>query len=174
MKPIAALIVGVVGACAVQVIAQGERQAQPKAIPAIVNGRMVGGEVAADWPIEARTRTLTYTNPYNQNLAPRWCDGEIVYRVSFGEVKVDPKTVKAAKEYLTVYAAPPASDPTKVDRVPDQLPIYDTKPGDEGYNPIWHYHYVIVPKDYKANTLRSEDDVKKSGYPIVPVDHYTN
>jgi len=172
MKTIAVLIIAaILGASAVLVLAQQE---QPKPIPAIVNGRLIGDEVPADWPIEARTRTLTYTNPYNQDVKPRWCDGEIVYRISWGEVKVDPKTVKAAKEYLAVYAPPPPGEPTKVERVPGQLPIYDTKPGDPGYNPIWHYHYVVVPRDYKANALRSEDDVKKSGYPIVPVDHYTN
>lgn len=171
MKRIAALIAGALGASAVLVLAQG---AQPKPIPAIVNGHMIGSNMPADWPIEARTKTLTYTNPYNQNLAPRWCDGEIVYRISWGEVKVDPKAVRAAKEYLCVYAPPPPGEPTRVERVPDQLPIYDTKPGDPGYNPIWHYNYVIVPRNYKANTLRSEDDAKKSGYPIVPVDHYTN
>jgi hypothetical protein len=153
----------------------GAQQSRQALQPAIVNGRLVGSEIPADWSVEARSRNLTYTNPYNQNLAARWCDGEIVYRVSFGEVKVDPKTAKSAKEYLCVYKAPGPGEPwDAVERVPDQLPIYDTKPGDAGYSPIWHYHWVVVPRDYKPNTLRSEDDVKKGGYPIVPVDHYTN
>lgn len=152
--------------------AQESRSAQT---PAIVNGRLVGKEVPADWPIEARTKTLTYTNPYGQDIAARWCDGEIVYRISYGEVKVDPATVKAAEEYIVVYKAPAPGEPwNAVERVPEQLPIYDTKPGDPGYNPLWHYNYVVVPRDYKPNTLRSEDQVKKSGYPVVPVNHYSN
>jgi hypothetical protein len=33
---------------------------------------------------------------------------------------------------------------------------------------------VIVPRDYKANTLRSEKDVLESGYKVVPVDRFSN
>ena len=60
------------------------------------------------------------------------------------------------------------------ERVTGQYGIYDTRPGDAGYSPIWHYHYVIVPRDYAANTLRSEDDILKSGYLVVQSDTYTN
>lgn len=149
--------------------------AEAKQPQQIVDGRLTGFDMPGDWKLAERTKKLTYTNPLNQDLAPRWVNGEIVYRVSFGEVKVDPKTVKAAKEYLAVYAAPgPGDPPTKVEKVPGQLAIYDTKPGDKGYSPIWHYHYVIVPRDYKPNTLRSEKDVLESGYKIVPVEHFTN
>jgi hypothetical protein len=98
-----------------------------------------------------------------------------VYRASLGPVEVDPKTTKVAKEYIAVYATPKPGDPvTKVERVPDQLATYDTKPGDAAYSPIWHYHYVVVPRDYKPNTLRSEKDVLSSGFPVVPVSHFSN
>lgn len=141
----------------------------------IVKGRLIGYDMPADWKLAGRTKDLTYTNPFQQNIAPRWVDGEIVYRVTFGEVKVDVKTAKVAKEYIPVYKAPgPDEPPTAVERVPAQLSIYDTKPGDPGYSPIWHYHYVVVPRDYKPNTLRSEKAVLESGYEIVPVNHFTN
>jgi hypothetical protein len=141
----------------------------------IRNGRLVGMELPADWKLAERTKNLTYTNPFGQNLAARWVDGEIVYRVSFGEVVVDPAKTKVAKEYLAVYSAPgPGDPPTQAERVPDQLAIYDSKPGDPEYSPIWHYHYVVVPRDYKPNTLRSEEDVKRSGYRVAPVNHFTN
>jgi hypothetical protein len=156
---------------------QEKEQAPPKEErpQQIIDGKLTGFDLPADWKLAERTKKLTYTNPFNQNLAARWVNGEIVYRVSFGEVKVDPKATKVAREYLAVYAAPgPDDPPTKVERVPDQLAIYDTKPGDAGYSPIWHYHYVVVPRDYKANTLRSEADVLKSGYKVVPVEHFTN
>jgi hypothetical protein len=39
-------------------------------------------------------------------------------------------------------------------------------PGMENYSPIWQFNYVIVPRDYQANTLRSERDCLDSGYPI--------
>jgi hypothetical protein len=35
-----------------------------------------------------------------------------------------------------------------------------------GYSPIWQFNYVIVPRDYAPNTLRSEKDCLESGYPI--------
>jgi hypothetical protein len=163
---------GVIGLGTWGALAQPQEASKPQTIS---EGRVTGLNLQPDWPIEAKSKKLIYNNPYGQNLAPRWCDGEIVFRVSFGEVKVDPKAVKAAKEYLAVYKAPKPGEPwDAVERVPDQLPIYDTKPGDEGYNPIWHYHWYVVPRDYKPNTLKSEDDIKKGGYPIVPVEHYTN
>lgn len=154
---------------------QGQQRAKQERPQQIIDGRLTGFDMPADWKLAERAQRLTYTNPFNQNLAPRWVNGEIVYRVSFGEVKVDPKATKVAKEYIAVYAAPAQADPpTKVERVPGQLAIYDTGPGDEGYSPIWHYHYVVVPHDYTTNTLRSEKDVLESGYKVVPVDHFTN
>jgi hypothetical protein len=150
-----------------------ERSPRPK--QEIVNGRLAGMTFPADWKLSERAKNLTYTNPFNQDLAARWVDGEIVYRVSFGALTVDPKTTKVAKEYIAVYSAPGPGEPyDKVERVPDQLAIYDSKPGDPEYSPIWHYYYVVVPRSYKPNTLRSEDDVKRSGYRIVPVDHFSN
>jgi hypothetical protein len=150
-----------------------ERSARPAQV--IVNGRLSGIEMPPDWRVAERHRNLNYTNPFNQNLAARWVDGEIVYRISFGPVQVDPKTTKVAREYIAVYSAPGPGEPyDKVERVPGQLSIYDSKPGDPEYSPIWHYYYVVVPRDYKTNTLRSEEAVKRSGYRIVPVDHFSN
>jgi hypothetical protein len=141
----------------------------------VIDGKLTGFDMPSDWKLSDQARRLTYTNPFGQNIAPRWVNGEIVYRASFGPVEVDPKATKVAKEYITVYAAPKPGDPvTQVERVTDQLAIYDTKPGDAGYSPIWHYHYVVVPRDYKPNTLRSEKDVLASGFPVVPVNHFSN
>jgi len=39
-------------------------------------------------------------------------------------------------------------------------------PGMRTYSPIWQFNYVIVPKDYVANTLRSENDCLRSGFEI--------
>ena len=36
----------------------------------------------------------------------------------------------------------------------------------EKYSPLWLFNYVIVPRDYVANTLRSEADCLSSGYEI--------
>ncbi|MBI3972981.1 MAG: hypothetical protein HY332_17020 [Chloroflexi bacterium] len=60
------------------------------------------------------------------------------------------------------------------EHVPGQVGIYDSKPGDANCSLIWRYNYVLVPRDYEANTLRSEEDCLQSGYEIVRGDTYTN
>ena len=52
------------------------------------------------------------------------------------------------------------------DRVEGQYNIYDSIPGMKKYSPIWQFNYVIVPRKYEANTLKSEADCLKSGYEI--------
>ena len=37
----------------------------------------------------------------------------------------------------------------------------------ENYSPLWQFNYVVVPRDYEPNTLRSEADCLRSGYPIL-------
>ena len=59
------------------------------------------------------------------------------------------------------------------ERVTGRYGIYDTKPRNPGYSPIRRYHFVIVPRDHVANTLRSEDDILKSGYEVIQPDTYT-
>lgn len=113
-----------------------------------------------------------YSNPHSQRVGPRWVRGEVVYAMPLGVVHIDPERQKWAKEYVSVYAVDgPDGRP---ERVPGQYGIYDSKPGDPHYSPIWRYHYVIVPRDYQPNALRSEEDCLASGYPVVPADMYTN
>ena len=113
-----------------------------------------------------------FSNPHGQRVGPRWVRGEIVYAMPQGVIHIDPARQKWAKEYVTVYAL---QDPNgQPERVPGQFGIYDTKPGDDAYSPIWRYHYVIVPRDYAANTLKSEQDCLDSGYEIIQADMYTN
>jgi len=116
-----------------------------------------------------RVEHLDYNNPYGYNIERVWFDGRVVFATEQGEVDVDPKKVKVAQEYQIVYSVglttrgklrrePP--------RVKGQLNIYDSVPGMRKYSPIWQFNYVIVPRDYVANTLRSERDCLRSGYKI--------
>jgi hypothetical protein len=113
---------------------------------------------------------LTYNNPYGQTMERVWFDGKVVYAVDLGEVKVDPAEVKVAQEYQVVYRVELddrgvwSAEP---EEVPDQLNIYDSVPGMEKYSPIWQFNYVVVPRTYVANTLRSEADCLNSGYSIL-------
>ena len=120
---------------------------------------------------------LTFNNPFGQVMERVWFDGKVVFAVDLGAVMVDPAQVKVAQEYQLVYAVELDEHGRHVgepDRVMDQLNIYDTVPGMERYSPIWQFNYVVVPRDYVANTLRSEGDCLNSGYPILKSQDFEN
>lgn len=112
---------------------------------------------------------LTYDNPFDQVMERVWFDGKTVYAVDLGEVEVDPRAVKVAQEYQVVYAVE-LDERGKLkgepETVPGQQNIYDSVPGMDKYSPIWQFNYVVVPRDYRPNRLRSERDCFESGYPI--------
>lgn len=118
------------------------------------------------------TPELTYSNPHRQRVGPRWVRGEVVWAMPLGVVHVDPAQTKWAKEYVVVYSLD--GNAGRPERVPDHYGIYDSRPGDDHYSPIWRYHYVLVPRDYEPNGLRSEADVHQSGYEVIQADTYTN
>jgi hypothetical protein len=106
-----------------------------------------------------------------------WFDGKVVFAVDLGAVIVDPAEVKVAQEYQLVYAVELDEQGRHVgepDRVEAQLNIYDTVPGMDRCSPIWQFNYVVVPRDYVANTLRSEGDCLSSGYPILKSQDFEN
>ena len=112
---------------------------------------------------------LTYDNPFNVSIEQAWFDHKVVYAVDLGRVDIDPARVKVAQEYQIVFAV--GLDEfgklkAEPERVPGQLNIYDSVPGMERYSPIWQFNYVVVPRDYQPNTLRSEGDCLTSSYPI--------
>ena len=112
---------------------------------------------------------LHYNNPYGYRIERVWFDGQVIFATEQGEVEVDPRKVKVAQEYQIVYAVrltPSGRLAKEPDRVEGQLNIYDSIPGMKKYSPIWQFNYVIVPRDYIPNTLRSERDCRKSGYEI--------
>ncbi|CAN5668100.1 hypothetical protein BH23CHL2_BH23CHL2_22560 [soil metagenome] len=119
-----------------------------------------------------QTDELTYSNPHQQRVGPRWVRGEVVWGMPLGIVQIDPENTKWANEYVVCYSLD--GNDGRPERVPGQFGIYDSKPGDPNYSPIWRYNYVVVPRDYEPNALRSEDDVLGSGYQVVQDDVYTN
>jgi hypothetical protein len=114
---------------------------------------------------------LDFNNPYGYDIERVWFQGKIIFASEQGELDIDETKVKVAQEYQVVYSVE-LDEHGKLklgnepDRVVGQLNIYDTVPGMPGYSPIWQFNYVIVPRDYRANTLRSEEDCLGSGYPI--------
>ena len=121
---------------------------------------------------------LTYNNPFNLEVERVWFDGKVVFAVESGEVDIafDDNRVarhnKVAQEYQVVYAVEldergKLKDGEEPERVEGQYNIYDSVPGMDNYSPLWQFNYVVVPRDYEPNTLRSEADCLNSGYPIL-------
>src|ERR671922_2796446 len=94
-----------------------------------------------------RHESLEYSNPHQQVIHPRWAGGEVVWSIPCGPVTVDPAVTQVADEYILVYSMD--GDNGKPEKVKGQYTIYDTKPGDPGYSPLWRHNYVIVSDDYK-------------------------
>ena len=120
---------------------------------------------------------ISYNNVYGQAIEQVWFDGRVVFALDAGEVDVDPARVKVAQEYQVVYAVDLDEGLKKraePERPAGQLNIYDSVPGMEKYSPVWQFNYVIVPRDYQGNTLRSEQDCLSSGYQIIRSNDFEN
>ena len=116
---------------------------------------------------------LTYSNPFGQAIGPVWVDDRMGWAIHGGEVWIDPDRTEWANQYMPVYSLEGGPDGGP-ERVPGQHIIYDTAPGDEGYSPICRHTWVVVPRDYEPNSLRSLDDITRSGYRTVLTDRYFN
>jgi hypothetical protein len=123
------------------------------------------------------TENLTYNNPYAMEVERVWFEGKTVYAVESGEIELefDEQRVargnKVAQEYQVVYSVDldergKLTEGKEPDRVDGQYNIYDSVPGMEKYSPLWQFNFVIVPRDYEPNGLRSENDCLTSGYKI--------
>jgi hypothetical protein len=108
-----------------------------------------------------------------QVVQPRWAGGQVVWSVLCEPVSVDPENTDVAEEYIVVYSMDGDQGKPRRSRAstPPTTPNRATR---EGYSPLWRHNYVIVPHDYRPQTLRSEADVLKSGYRMVATDVVTN
>jgi len=128
--------------------------------------------------VDSGAESLTYNNPFGQSIERVWYNGKIVYALDAGELEVDEVgDLQVAQEYQIVYKVD-LDDAKKArgepEEVSGQLNIYDSVPGDEKYSPIWQFNYVVVPREYEVNTLRSAQDCKESGYPIQRSNDFEN
>jgi hypothetical protein len=141
----------------------------------VTGGSVTRGHEAA-WRGDG-VEALTYNNPFGQVMERVWFDGKVVFAVDLGRVSVDPAEVKVAQEYQVVYSAELDEDGRSIrppEQVEGQLNIYDTVPGMDRYSPIWQFNYVIVARDYRVNSLRSEGDCLTSGYQILKSQDFEN
>jgi hypothetical protein len=144
------------------------------------NWAIAAGEVSrarqSAWRADG-IEALTFNNPFGQVMERVWFDGKVVFAIDLGRVAVDAAQVKVAQEYQPVYAVELDADGRSIggpEPVPGQLNIYDTVPGMDRYSPIWQFNYVVVPRDYAANSLRSEGDCLTSGYQILKSQDFEN
>jgi hypothetical protein len=141
-----------------------------------VGGHIRTGGVTAGYS-EKGVERLDYNNPFSQNMERVWFDGRLVFALDVGEIDVDPATVKVAQEYQIVYGVELNEQGKKIgepEQVPGQLNIYDSVPGMAKYSPIWQFNYVVVPRAYEANSLKSEADCLNSGFPIKRSNDFEN
>ncbi|HEY8491274.1 MAG TPA: hypothetical protein VIO14_09800 [Dehalococcoidia bacterium] len=141
------------------------------------SGGAVSGPPAGPDFTPGGVENLTYSNPFGQLVERVWFNGRVVYAIEGGEVEVDPSRVKVAQEYQIVYGVEldeAGKLKTEPDLVPGQYNIYDSVPGMEQYSPIWQFNFVVVPRDYVPNTLRSAEDCRTSGYPILRSNVFEN
>jgi hypothetical protein len=142
----------------------------------VANGEILVRHGATGFRPDGR-EALTYNNPFQQRIERVWFDDKIVFAVDVGEVDVDPARVKVAQEYQIVYAVE-LDEQGKKKREPEavdgQYNIYDSVPGMAEYSPIWQFNYVVVPRGYVPNTLRSARSCEESGYPIIRSQDFEN
>lgn len=142
-----------------------------------VTGGVPSPQERADTYRPDGTENLSYNNPHSLKVERVWFDGKIVYALDSGEVELDfdehraARGNKVAQEYQIVYSVElddqgKWKDGRKPEAVEGQYNIYDSVPGMDAYSPLWQFNYVVVPRDYAPNTLRSEADCRQSGYRI--------
>ena len=155
---------------------QGVASGEEEGVWCIRDGELAPRERGEPFRSDA-VEHLTYNNPFAMEIERVWFDGRVVYAVESGEVEIDfddqrvARGNKVAQEYQVVYAVEldergKLKDGKEPERVEGQYNIYDSVPGMANYSRLWQFNYVVVPRDYEPNTLRSEGDCLGSGYRI--------
>lgn len=123
---------------------------------------------------------LKYNNPFGQQLDPAWNEGNKVFHFFLGAATTAPP-YKVAMQYLPIRKSAYNGATTTVDDFMRLVKnakvgtvVFDSVPGDANYSPIWHNHWVLVPDDYQADTLRSVAQVQQSGYEVVETPIWVN
>lgn len=116
-------------------------------------------------------RYLLYNNPFNQDFNGGWYNGCRVYYLNLGQVflKESKNIIKDIYQFVCGF-----DDEGNPIRVRGQDNVIDVVPSDKDYTPFWRIVYVVVPKDYVPQSIRSVQGIKKSGYETVETDMVVN
>lgn len=115
------------------------------------------------------TEQLNYSNPLGQTVQPVWHRNERLFLLTTNVPVVwqTPPEVPV-KEYVFYYGTPASSGGL----VPGQFPVFSLIPGRFHYQPIAELVNVYVPTTYKANSLRSQEAILVTEYPVVETGQY--
>jgi hypothetical protein len=100
------------------------------------------------------------------NLTQGWYKGQDVVYFDFGP---NPATVAPIFAFITGMDAQ-----GKPQLVPGQHNVIDVIPGDAGYSAFWKITFVTVPAGYQANSIRSTEDVRSSGFQLTETNMVVN
>lgn len=114
---------------------------------------------------------LTYNNPFGQPVNPAWWERKQVFHLFVGGTNEEP-SFPTVPQYLFVYEDE-FEEPTTLDgfmqqpKLEGQFVIYPTVPGQPDYSPIWHNIWVLAPRDFEPNSIRSVKELMDSGLQTV-------
>src|SRR4051794_16904896 len=114
----------------------------------------------------AQTSTVLTDPPKTFLVTQGWFQGRETFYYDFGANTPplnDATAVATSPIYVLVTGFDASGNPQPV---PEQHNIVDVVPGDQGYSDLWQVNFVTVPAGYVANTIKSGDEVRKSGYPV--------
>ncbi|HEU5430624.1 MAG TPA: hypothetical protein VFU81_03125 [Thermomicrobiales bacterium] len=129
-------------------------------------------------PFVNGVEALVYNNPFGQEPEPFWYEGNHGFHLDLGLATEKP-AFPIAEQYVFVYEdefqAPTAAAGFKQQpKVDGQFPIFDSVPGDPNYSPIWHNNWVLVPRGFEPNSIRSVDAIKSAGLRVESSNYWVN
>jgi hypothetical protein len=101
-----------------------------------------------------------------EELVVGWVNGEEVFYPDFG---MNPATAVPIWVFIT------GMDSEGMPQfVEGQQNIIDLVPGDAGYSAFWQVNMVTVDDGYEPNSIRSAEEVRASGFEVMPVEMVVN
>lgn len=120
-----------------------------------------------DSNISSPYQWLMYNNPFNQRLQMGWFQDFAVYYLDLGEVPCDSSCLSTNPVYIFIHGFNSEGIPLVVE---SQNNLLTSIPIQKHYSPFCNAVFVEVPMDYIPNSVRSEKQLKESGYILTKSD----
>ncbi len=122
--------------------------------------------------VEAMEESMGHSQEFS--LVQGWYQGRATFYYDFGShsaVNDDDSEIIPAPIYAFITGFDDEDNPQLVE---GQHNIVDVIPGDEGYSDLWEVMFVVVPKDYVADSITTADEVLLADYEIITPDILIN